>query len=87
MAVMMVANGHFVNGGSKWSVVASVGEGSGTPVAFLCSLFFFFFLNSFQFWLGICVGLEFFIVMVCLCFLDSCSVFFFKRILLIGLQF
>ena len=39
----MVANGHFVNGGSKWSVVASVGEGSGTPVAFLCSLFFFFF--------------------------------------------
>ena len=77
MAVMMVANGHSVNDGSKWSAVACVGEGSGTLVAFLYLFFLFFEFLSVLARHLICVGLEFWIVMGCFCFLDSSSIFFF----------
>ena len=71
MVVMMVANNHSVDGGSKWSAVACIGEASGIPVAFLCCGFFFFF--SVLAGDLICVGLEFWMVMGCFCNLDSCS--------------
>ena len=77
-AVMIMANGHSIDDGLRWSTEACIGEGNGIPIAFLCIFFSFLIPLSLASDL-ICVGLEFWMVMGCFCSLDSCFDFFFLK--------